>query len=85
VKLDAEIQSDWFYDYRTNVPAYPKWQASMREAQPRLLVIWGRYELSFDSGEPERFRRDASSKRSPSGKARTSARSRRTEAVIGQV
>jgi pimeloyl-ACP methyl ester carboxylesterase len=37
----AEIQSDLFYDYRTNVDAYPKWQAWMREKQPRLLVIWG--------------------------------------------
>jgi pimeloyl-ACP methyl ester carboxylesterase len=54
----AEIQSDLFYDYRTNVDAYPKWQAWMRETQPRLLVIWGRYELSFDSGEPERYRKD---------------------------
>ena len=35
----AEIQSDLFYDYRTNVEAYPKWQASMREKQPRLLVL----------------------------------------------
>jgi hypothetical protein len=23
----ADIQSDLFYDYRTNVDAYPKWQA----------------------------------------------------------
>jgi len=27
----AEIQSDLFYDYRTNVLLYPKWQAWMRE------------------------------------------------------
>jgi pimeloyl-ACP methyl ester carboxylesterase len=57
----AEIQSDLFYDYRTNVDAYPKWQAWMREKQPRLLVIWGEYELSFDSGEPERYRKDVPS------------------------
>ena len=53
-----EIQSDLFYDYRTNVDAYPAWQAWMRENQPRLLVIWGKYELSFDPGEPERYRGD---------------------------
>ncbi len=29
----AEIQSDLFYDYRTNLEAYPKWQAWMREKQ----------------------------------------------------
>jgi pimeloyl-ACP methyl ester carboxylesterase len=54
----GDIQSDLFYDYRTNVENYPKWQAWMREKQPRLLVIWGKYELSFDSSEPEAYRRD---------------------------
>ena len=47
----ADIQSDLFYDYRTNVDAYPKWQAWMREKQPHLLVIWGKYESSFDPSE----------------------------------
>jgi len=54
----ADIQSDLFYDYRTNVDAYPKWQAWMRQNQPRLLVIWGKYESSFDSSEQESYRRD---------------------------
>jgi len=54
----GDIQSDLFYDYRTNVDAYPKWQAWMREEQPRLLVIWGRYDRSFDLSEPESYRRD---------------------------
>jgi pimeloyl-ACP methyl ester carboxylesterase len=54
----GDIQSDLFYDYRTNVEAYPKWQAWMRAKQPPLLVIWGKYELSFDPGEPERYRKD---------------------------
>jgi pimeloyl-ACP methyl ester carboxylesterase len=54
----ADIQSDLFYDYRTNVDAYPKWQAWMQKTQPKLLVIWGRHDLSFDSGEPERYRKD---------------------------
>lgn len=52
----GDIQSDLFYDYRTNVDAYPEWQQWMREKQPRLLVIWGKYDLSFDPGEPERYR-----------------------------
>ena len=55
----ADIQSDLFYDYRTNVDAYPKWQAWMLKAQPRLLVLWGKYDLSFDPGEPERYRKDS--------------------------
>jgi pimeloyl-ACP methyl ester carboxylesterase len=54
----AEIQSDLFYDYCTNVDAYPKWQAWMRQKQPRLMVIWGKYEASFDPSEPEAYRRD---------------------------
>ena len=54
----ADIQSDLFYDYRTNVEAYPKWQAWMRKNQPKLLVLWGKYESSFDPSEPEAYRRD---------------------------
>src|SRR5712672_4145837 len=56
--VQAEIQSDLFYDYRTNVDSYSKWQAWMRERQPRLLVIWGKYDLSFELSEPEAYRRD---------------------------
>jgi pimeloyl-ACP methyl ester carboxylesterase len=54
----ADIQTDLFYDYRTNVESYPKWQAWMREKQPRLLVAWGKYDPSFDFSEPEAYRRD---------------------------
>ena len=54
----ADIQTDLFYDYRTNVQAYPKWQAWLREKQPRLLVLWGKYDPSFDISEPEAYRRD---------------------------
>jgi pimeloyl-ACP methyl ester carboxylesterase len=54
----ADIQTDLFYDYRTNVDAYPKWQAWLRERQPRLLVLWGKYDPSFDISEPEAYRRD---------------------------
>jgi pimeloyl-ACP methyl ester carboxylesterase len=54
----ADIQTDLFYDYRTNVEAYPKWQAWLRERQPRLLVLWGRYDPSFDISEPDAYRRD---------------------------
>ena len=54
----AQIQSDLFYDYRTNVDAYPKWQAWLQKTQPKLLVLWGKHDLSFDPGEPERYRKD---------------------------
>ena len=32
----------------------------MRQKQPRLLVTWGKYDLSFDLSEPEAYRRDVS-------------------------
>ncbi len=54
----AQIQTDLFYDYRTNVEAYPKWQAWLQKTQPRLLVVWGKHDPSFDIGEPERYRKD---------------------------
>jgi pimeloyl-ACP methyl ester carboxylesterase/enamine deaminase RidA (YjgF/YER057c/UK114 family) len=59
----ADIQSDLFYDYRTNVDAYPEWQRWMRETQPRLLVLWGKYDLSFELSEPEAYRGDVPSAR----------------------
>ena len=54
----AQIQTDLFYDYRTNVAAYLKWQAWLQKTQPKLLVLWGKHDLSFDLGEPERYRKD---------------------------
>jgi pimeloyl-ACP methyl ester carboxylesterase len=37
---------------------FPKWQAWMQKTQPKLLVVWGKHDLSFDPGEPERYRKD---------------------------
>jgi pimeloyl-ACP methyl ester carboxylesterase len=54
----ADIQTELFYDYRTNVAAYPTWQAWLRKTTPRLLVVWGNHDQSFDIGEPERYRQD---------------------------
>ena len=54
----VEIQSDLFYDYRTNVARYPAWQAWLRQEQPPALVLWGRYDPSFQVAEAEAYRRD---------------------------
>ena len=54
----SQIQSDLFYDYRTNVASYPLWQAWLREHQPRLLVLWGKYDSSFQVAEASAYRRD---------------------------
>jgi len=53
-----DIQTDLFYDYRTNVASYPAWQDWLRKRQPPLLVLWGRYDPSFQVEEAEAYRRD---------------------------
>jgi pimeloyl-ACP methyl ester carboxylesterase len=53
-----DIQTDLFYDYRTNVASYPAWQQWLRDTQPPLLVVWGRYDPSFQVAEAEAYRRD---------------------------
>ena len=40
-------QLDLFYDYRTNVPLYPKWQAFLREHQPKTVIFWGQNDIFF--------------------------------------
>lgn len=55
---EAQIQTDLFYDYRTNVASYPAWQAWLRSRQPRLLVIWGKYDPSFQVSEAAAYKRD---------------------------
>ena len=57
----GDIQTELFYDYRSNVASYPVWQAWMREHQPSMLVVWGKYDLSFELSEPEAYRRDVPS------------------------
>jgi pimeloyl-ACP methyl ester carboxylesterase len=54
----ADIQTDLFYDYRTNVASYPAWDAWLREHQPRSLVVWGRYDPSFQVDEVAAYQRD---------------------------
>ncbi|MBE1529131.1 pimeloyl-ACP methyl ester carboxylesterase [Sphingopyxis sp. OAS728] len=53
-----QIQADLLYDYRTNVAAYPAWQAWLREHRPPLLVMWGRYDPSFIVPGAEAYARD---------------------------
>jgi pimeloyl-ACP methyl ester carboxylesterase len=54
----AEIQLDLFYDYQNNVKAYPTWQKWLRDHQPPLLVVWGRYDPSFTVAGAEAYQRD---------------------------
>jgi len=57
----ADIQSDLFYDYQTNVKSYPIWQKWLRDHQPRLLVLWGKYDPSFTVAGAEAYKKDVPS------------------------
>jgi pimeloyl-ACP methyl ester carboxylesterase len=56
-----QIQLKLFYDYRTNVAAYPTWQAWLREYRPPLLVPWGKYDSSFALAGATAYRDDVPS------------------------
>src|SRR5678815_2919316 len=43
----TRLHLDLFYDYRTNVPLYPKWQAFLRERQPATIIFWGQNDMFF--------------------------------------
>ena len=49
---------DLFYDYRTNVPLYPKWQAFLRERQPKTVIFWGQHDIFFTPEGGEAYLRD---------------------------
>lgn len=55
---EDDIQTDLFYDYRTNVASYPAWGAWLRRHQPPTLVIWGKYDPSFEVAEAAAYQRD---------------------------
>ena len=53
-----EIQAALLYDYRTNVAAYPAWQAWLREHRPPTLVAWGANDPSFIAAGATAYRAD---------------------------
>ena len=53
-----EIQAALLYDYRTNVAAYPVWQAWLRQHRPPTLVLWGANDPSFIAAGATAFRAD---------------------------
>jgi pimeloyl-ACP methyl ester carboxylesterase len=42
-----QVQLDLFYDYRTNVELYPKWQAFLQDKQPKTIIFWGQNDIFF--------------------------------------
>ncbi len=55
---NTEIQLDLFYDYRTNIPLYPQWQAYFRKHQPPTLVVWGKNDAIFVAAGAAPYQRD---------------------------
>jgi len=53
-----QIQSDLFYDYQTNVAAYPAWQAWLRAHKPPVLIVWGKWDPSFAVDGAAAYKRD---------------------------
>jgi pimeloyl-ACP methyl ester carboxylesterase len=52
------VQMDLFYDYRTNVAFYPKWQKFLREHQPKTLILWGQNDIFFTPEGGEAYLKD---------------------------
>ena len=49
---------DLFYDYRTNVALYPKWQAFLRERQPETIIFWAQDDIFFTRAGGEAYLQD---------------------------
>ena len=55
---NRDIQMDLFYDYRTNVPLYPEFQAFFRKYQPPKLIVWGKNDYIFPPEGAAPYQRD---------------------------
>lgn len=52
------IQLQLFYDYGSNPPLYPAWQAYFRTHQPPTLVVWGKNDFIFPADGAHPYKRD---------------------------
>jgi len=55
---NQEIQLAMFYDYGSNPPLYPEWQAYLREHQPKTLITWGKNDPIFPAEGAHPYARD---------------------------
>ena len=55
---NKQIQLDMFYDYGSNPPLYPQWQAYFREHQPPTLIVWGKNDYIFPAEGAYPYKRD---------------------------
>ena len=52
------VQLDLFYDYRTNVTLYPKWQTFLRTQRPKTIIFWGQDDIFFTREGGEAYLKD---------------------------
>ncbi len=52
------IQLQLFYDYGSNPPLYPQWQAYFRKHQPPTLIVWGKNDHIFPAEGAHPYKRD---------------------------
>jgi pimeloyl-ACP methyl ester carboxylesterase len=50
-----QVQLDFFYDYRTNVELYPRWQTFLKNHQPKTIIFWGQGDIFFTPAGGEAF------------------------------
>ena len=55
---NQEIQLQLFYDYGSNPPLYPQWQAYFRKYQPPTLIVWGKNDYIFPAEGAYPYKRD---------------------------
>ena len=55
---NQEIQLQMFYDYGSNPPLYPEWQAYFRKHQPPTLIVWGAKDEIFPAAGAHPYKRD---------------------------
>ena len=55
---NKDIQLQLFYDYGSNPPLYPGWQAYFRKYQPPTLIAWGKNDFIFPAEGAYPYKRD---------------------------
>jgi hypothetical protein len=56
--MALRVLLDLFYDYRTNVALYPKWQQFLRDRQPKTIIFWGQDDVFFSRERGEAYLKD---------------------------
>ena len=55
---NGDIQLDMLFDYGSNVPLYPEFQAFFRKYTPPTLIVWGKNDFIFPPEGAAPYKRD---------------------------